>query len=182
MKRLFLFASLFLFTTTSMFFSCEETQDIIGNMDITIDGKEAKIPSAYFQFTGETTTITAVGVGHNVSIHFRGKTPGTYTLGFGQDATSAVREAIAKGFENPENILIYKPVLNLETGDIMTSMFGTIKITESSSSSLKGSFEATVADFDKLRNLNLAGIIDILNGESSSRIKGTFNAVSITNK
>lgn len=164
------------------FFSCEEMEDVIGSMDITIDGKETHIPSAYFQFADETTIITAVGVGHNISVNFHGKTAGTYTLGFGQDATAAIEAAFSGGFTTPKNVLVYKPILNTNTQDIMTSVFGKIKITEASSTSMKGSFDVTVADFETLRNLDLAGVRDILNGSESSRISGTFTAVSMTNK
>lgn len=182
MRKLFLFASLCLLTTAVTFFSCDEIDEVLGSMDITIDGEKAHIPSAYFQFTEGQTTITSVGVGHNIAITFAGQTAENYVLGFGKDPMEAATGAISEGFSTPTNALVYKKTLETSTNDLLISVFGKLEVKEVSKTAMKGSFEVTVANFETLRDLDAQAIVRAITGADSKKITGTFSAISLTNK
>ena len=60
-----------------MFFGCEEVQDMVGEMNITIAEEQVKIPDALFTQIEGVPTIVETSVKESVAIAFKGDGVGT---------------------------------------------------------------------------------------------------------
>lgn len=71
------------------FWSCEDTEELIGAIDITIEDESHNIPNAFFTELSGVTTIAGTNIKESVAVAFKGSSEKTYTLGLGKDALSA---------------------------------------------------------------------------------------------
>ena len=154
-----------------MFFGCEELQDIVGEMNITIGEEQVKIPDALFTQIEGITTIVGTNVQESVAIAFTGDSVGTYTLGLGTDLLSAAGNIT--NISSMENTLVYIPTSGIrEEG--MTTLCGTLEITKYTSQKVEGTFSGYGIKTSILSEGDLSW--DALQ-ESIKEISGSFKAV-----
>ncbi|MBO5963527.1 MAG: hypothetical protein J6P97_03500 [Bacteroidales bacterium] len=120
-----------------MFFSCEELEGLVGEMDLTINDETIHIPDAVFTELEGFTTIAGSNLKENVAIVFKGDSKGSYTLGLGKDLLSAA--ANVSNITNMENTLVYVPSSGIEE-DGLTLVCGTLEITSYTKNKVKGTF------------------------------------------
>ena len=154
-----------------MFFGCEELQDMVGEMNITIGEEQVKIPDALFTQIEGITTIVGTNVQESVVIAFTGDSVGTYTLGLGTDLLSAAGNIT--NISSMENTLVYIPTSGIrEEG--MTTLCGTLEITKYTSQKVEGTFSGYGIKTSILSEGDLSW--DALQ-ESIKEISGSFKAV-----
>ena len=154
-----------------MFFGCEEVQDMVGEMNITIAEEQVKIPDALFTQIEGVTTIVGTNVKESVAIAFKGDGVGTYTLGLGTDLLSAA--ANLSNISSMENTLVYIPSSGISE-DGMTTLCGTLEITKYTSQKVEGTFTGYGIKTSIVSEGNLSW--DALQ-ESIKEISGSFKAV-----
>lgn len=154
-----------------MFFGCEEVQDMVGEMNITIAEEQVKIPDALFTQIEGVTTIMGTNVKESVAIAFTGDSVGTYTLGLGTDLLSAAGNIT--NISSMENTLVYIPTSGIRE-DGMTTLCGTLEITKYTSQKVEGTFSGYGIKTSILSEGDLSW--DALQ-ESIKEISGSFKAV-----
>lgn len=154
-----------------MFFGCEEVQDMVGEMNITIAEEQVKIPDALFTQIEGVTTIVGTNVKESVAIAFTGDSVGTYTLGLGTDLLSAAGNIT--NISSMENTLVYIPTSGIRE-DGMTTLCGTLEITKYTSQKVEGTFSGYGIKTSILSEGDLSW--DALQ-ESIKEISGSFKAV-----
>jgi len=165
---------------TPFFFSaCEDVEDITGKVDLTINGENFSFPMATFVKSGDYTTITSTDDGSkSISIIFKGKTTGNYTLGLGNNLID-VLDTIAHMDPLTDIYKIYDKdvVIYYPTGDsdeAFVSLFGTLTISEYTSDKITGTFSGKGLTKDKITS----GIDTAIILSNYKDFSGTFTAKS----
>ncbi len=159
-----------------VFSSCEETEELLGSMTVTIGEATYKIPDALFYGDNGNTYVASSNLKENVAIMFKGNSVGTYKLGLGEDLIEA---AVNIGsISEMENTFVYTPTTGIvEEG--VTAICGTLEITSYNTSKLIGTFEG----YGLRTSLLSSGNIDWSNLEGNFvKINGTFEAVGRNTK
>lgn len=153
------------------FWSCEDTEELIGAIDITIGTETYNIPNAFFTEVSGRTAIAGSNIKESVAIEFKGSSEKTYTLGLGKDPLTAATNIL--NLSNMENTLVYIPSSGAAE-DGITAVCGTLKITEYTSTKVKGEFSG----YGVKSSIITSGNVDWSNLQSNlQEISGTFTAV-----
>lgn len=153
------------------FWSCEDTEELIGAIDIKIEDESHDIPNAFFTELSGVTTIAGTNIKESVAVAFKGSSEKTYTLGLGKDALSAAANIMNIG--SMENTLVYIPSSGVKD-DGITAVCGTLKITEYTSTKVEGEFSG----YGVKSSIITSGNVDWSNLQSNlQEISGTFTAV-----
>lgn len=165
LKLLAVFMALFTFS------SCEP-EDLVGNIDITIDGSTYHIPVAVFYAEGNDTYIAGTNIKQSVTFKLEDVEVGKKTLGLGKTLYSAATNL--DKIDDMKNTLVYIPTSGI-TEDGMTAMYGTITITKATKSIVEGTFEGGGVKTSVLQSLSN---LDYDNFEDNVvKFSGSFSAV-----
>ena len=158
-----------------IFFSaCEETEEITGNIELTINGQVHSFPIATFVKTGDYTTITSTNISNTVSVIFKGKTKGNYTLGIGKDLIDALLNINQITNVTDKNVVVYYPTGESENAFI--ALMGNLTISEYSADKIVGAFSGKGITKDKIT----AGIDSTFIVSNYEDFAGTFVAKSVS--
>ena len=153
------------------FWSCEDTEELIGAIDITIGSETYNIPNAFFTEVSGSTAIAGSNIKESVAVAFKGSSEKTYTLGLGKDALSAAANIMNIG--SMENTLVYIPSSGVKD-DGITAVYGTLKITKYTDTKVEGEFSG----YGVKSSIITSGNVDWSNLQSNlQEISGTFTAV-----
>ncbi len=153
------------------FWSCEDAEELIGAIDISIEEESHNIPNALFTELSGVTTIAGSNIKESVAIAFKGSKEGSYTLGLGKDALAAAANIL--NITSMENTLVYVPSSGAKE-DGVTAVCGTLKITKYSDNKVEGEFSG----YGVKTSLITSGDIDWSDLQSNlQQISGTFTAV-----
>lgn len=176
MKKIILF---FMLLTPFFFSACEDVEEVTGKMDLTINGENFSFPMSTFVKSGDYTTITSTDDGSkSISIIFKGKTTGNYTLGLGKNLIDVLDTIFHMNNPNDiyniydKNVVIYYPTGNSD--EAFVSLFGTLTISEYSSDKITGTFSGKGLTKDKITT-SIDSTIIVGNYKDFS---GTFTAKS----
>lgn len=167
MKKIILF---FMLLTPFFFSACENVEDVTGKIDLTINGEKFSFPMATFAKSGDYTTITSTDVSNTVSIIFKGKTTGNYTLGIGTDLLDAILHIDSINNLNNKNVVIYYPTG--QSDDAFVSLYGNLTISEYTSDKITGTFSGKGLSKDVI----LSGNVDSIVRANCKDYSGTFTA------
>ncbi len=169
MKRI-MFA-LACFVMPFMFFSCEDLEGLVGEIDLTIGEETIHIPDAVFTELEGFTTIAGSNLKENAAIVFKGDSKGSYTMGLGEDLLSAA--ANVSNITNMENTLVYVPSSGIEE-DGLTLICGKLEITSYTKTKVKGTFSG----YGLKTSILSEGELNFSNLQSNFKeISGSFEAV-----
>ncbi len=168
MKKIILF---FMLLTPFFFSACENVEDVTGKVDLTINGENFSFPMATFVKSGDYTTITSTDVSNTVSIVFKGKTKGNYTLGIGTDLLDAILHIDSIDNIYDKNVVIYYPTGNADNAFV--SLYGNLTISEYTSDKITGTFSGKGLTKDIITSGNVDSTIIVGNYKDFS---GTFTA------
>lgn len=87
------------------FWSCEEVEELVGSIDMTLGDKQIAIPAAVFANIDGTTTVAGTNVQESIAISFKGSATGSYTLGLGKTMLEALGNVT--NITDMENTLVY---------------------------------------------------------------------------
>ena len=168
-KLLAIFIAIFAFS------SCEEAEELTGNIDITIDGSTYHLPVATFYSNGANTYITGTNVKQSVALKVKDVAVGKKTLGLGKTALGAVGNI--DEITSMDNTLIYIPVSGIEK-DGMTALYGTITFSKVTNNVIEGTFEGggvKTSVIDEMGNVSLSEVEYLI-----TEFSGEFKAVGVT--
>jgi hypothetical protein len=158
--------------------SCEDMEQLAGEMDITIDKSTYHIPTAVFYSNGNNTFITGTNIKQSVALKVKDIAVGKKTLGLGNNVLSAIGNL--DNISSMENTLVYIPSSGIEK-DGMTALYGTITITKVTSTLIEGTFEGGGVKTSLLDDLSsLGSLLDA--GDVIEEFSGTFKAYGVTNE
>lgn len=154
-----------------MFFGCEELEDMVGEINMTIGEETVKIPDALFTQIEGVTTIAGTNIQESVAIVFTGDSVGTYTLGLGDDLLSAAGNIT--NIADIENSLVYIPTSGIKE-DGVTMICGKLEITKYNNQNIEGTFTGYGLKTSILQegNIDFSSI-----QESIKEINGDFRAI-----
>jgi hypothetical protein len=158
--------------------SCEDMEQLAGEMDITIGKSTYHIPTAVFYSNGNNTFITGTNIKQSVALKVKDIAVGKKTLGLGNNVLSAIGNL--DNISSMENTLVYIPSSGIEK-DGMTALYGTITITKVTSTLIEGTFEGGGVKTSLLDDLSsLGSLLDA--GDVIEEFSGTFKAYGVTNE
>ncbi|MBO7277151.1 MAG: hypothetical protein J6U84_04225 [Bacteroidales bacterium] len=158
--------------------SCEDMEQLAGEMDITIGKSTYHIPTAVFYSNGNNTFITGTNIKQSVALKVKDIAVGKKTLGLGNNVLSAIGNL--DNISSMENTLVYIPSSGIEK-DGMTALYGTITITKVTSTLIEGTFEGGGVKTSLLDDLSsLESLLDA--GDVIEEFSGTFKAYGVTNE
>lgn len=159
---------------TPFFFSaCEDTEELTGKIDLTINGEVYSFPIATFVKSGDYTTVTSTNVSKSVSIVFKGKTNGNYTLGIGTNLLDAISNISEITDIYDKNVVIYYPTG--QSDDAFVSLYGNLSISEYSADKIIGTFSGKGITKDKITS----GIDSTIIVSNYKDFSGTFTAKAV---
>ena len=169
-KLLALFVAIFTFS------SCEDMEQLAGEMDITIGQSTYHIPTAVFYSDGDDTFITGTNIKQSVAITVKDIAVGKKTLGLGDDILTAIGNL--DNISAMENTIVYIPTSGIEK-DGMTALYGKITITKVTSTLVEGTFEGGGVKTSLLDDLSeLESLLDA--GDVIEEFSGDFKAYGVT--
>lgn len=155
------------------FWSCEEVEELVGSIDMTLGDKQIAIPAAVFANIDGTTTVAGTNVQESIAISFKGSATGSYTLGLGKTMFEALRNVT--NITDMENTLVYVPSSGIKD-DGMTAIYGELTITKYSANKVEGEFTGY-----GLKTSVLNGDFDLSNLQDQlQEFSGHFEAVGGT--
>lgn len=155
------------------FWSCEEVEELVGSIDMTLGDKQIAIPAAVFANIDGTTTVAGTNVQESIAISFKGSATGSYTLGLGKTMFEALRNVT--NITDMENTLVYVPSSGIKD-DGMTAICGELTITKYSANKVEGEFTGY-----GLKTSVLNGDFDLSNLQDQlQEFSGHFEAVGGT--
>lgn len=155
------------------FWSCEEVEELVGSIDMTLGDKQIAIPAAVFANIDGTTTVAGTNVQESIAISFEGSATGSYTLGLGKTMFEALRNVT--NITDMENTLVYVPSSGIKD-DGMTAIYGELTITKYSANKVEGEFTGY-----GLKTSVLNGDFDLSNLQDQlQEFSGHFEAVGGT--
>ncbi|MEE1019873.1 MAG: hypothetical protein U0L93_00475 [Bacteroidales bacterium] len=170
-KLLAIFMAIFTFS------SCEEVEELTGDIDITIGKDTFHLPAATFYSNNSFTIVTGTNVKQSVVLKIKDASIGKKTLGLGKTALSAVGNL--NEITSTDNTLVYVPLSGIEK-DGMTALYGTITITKKTSTSIEGTFEGGGVKTSVIDEMGDISITEL--GELITEFSGEFSAVGMTSK
>ncbi|MBR5254796.1 MAG: hypothetical protein IKV46_07160 [Bacteroidales bacterium] len=170
-KLLAIFMAIFTFS------SCEEVDELTGDIDITIGKETFHIPAATFYSNDSFTIITGTNLKQSVAIKVKDAAVGKKTLGLGKTALSAVGNL--GDIASVDNTLVYVPSSGIEK-DGMTALYGTITITKKTAASIEGTFEGggiKTSIIDEMQDVSITELDELI-----TEFSGEFSAIGLTTK